>query len=150
MPRSSRWYTQGKLGAEVRAPPHLGLGDNARSLLSGGESGTPSLAVSRWTSWQELLTRERNGFSELRWSKIIILLHAFLYDIVDLVQRDGNSDPVESKFLHGQKSTLVPTLSSRESWVEIGCLQKAMETLCACPRVWERPGSFNFAGRAEG
>jgi len=48
--RSRGWYTQGKLGAEVRVPPHLVLKDNVRSLLSGGVSRTPALAVSCWTS----------------------------------------------------------------------------------------------------
>lgn len=42
---------------------------------------------------------------------------------------------IEREFLHGQKSTLIPTLGSGESWVEIRHLQKAMETLCAHPRV---------------
>lgn len=44
------WHTQGKLGAEVKVPPHLGLRENAGSLLSGGESGPPPLAVGIWTS----------------------------------------------------------------------------------------------------
>lgn len=53
---------------------------------------------------------------------------------------------VEREFLHGQKSTLVLTLGSRESWVEIGCLQKAVETLCAYTRVRDPPEAFSFPG----
>lgn len=48
---SSRgWHTEGKLGAELRVSPHLGLRDNVGSLQSGGESGTPPLAVGSRTS----------------------------------------------------------------------------------------------------
>lgn len=46
MLRSREWHTEGKLGAEVRVPPHLGLRGDAGSLLSGRESGTSALTVS--------------------------------------------------------------------------------------------------------
>lgn len=48
--RSRGRGTRGKLGTVVRVPPHLGLRDNAGSLWSGGESGTPPLAVGSWMS----------------------------------------------------------------------------------------------------
>lgn len=64
----------------------------------------------------------------------LLLLHPFVYD-VGLVQRVGNSDQIDREVLHGQKSTLVPALGCGDSWAEIRHLQKAVDSLCAHPRV---------------
>lgn len=61
MLRSKEWHAQGKLGTEVRVPPHVDLRDNDKSLPSAGDLGTPPLAVHSRTSWGELLTRDRSG-----------------------------------------------------------------------------------------
>lgn len=101
----------------MRVPPHLGLRGSAGSLLSDGESGTSALAVGSWTSWNELLTGERNGSWEVSWDKPVILLHAFLHDIIGLAHRDGNSDPNRNRVSIWSKVYLSPCSGQ---WRELG------------------------------
>lgn len=55
-------------------------------------------------------------------------MHFFMISLAWLTEMETVTQ-IEMEFLYGQKSTLDPALGSGGSWVEIGCLQKAMEIL---------------------
>lgn len=120
-------------------PTWLGLSGDDGSLLSGEESGTPPLAVGSWTSWGELLTRERDGSWELGWSKTTIFLQALLAWLRELQTMTQGVSTCP-------KSTLVLTLGGRKGWVDVGYLQKTTEALCAPPGVWDPSGVLSSPG----